>query len=220
MPGVLVHLDEGALVEEHLDPLARGLLAACVLLLDGPLGPALATSATRRLRSASFPGRGGDVEVAGDLRSPQVCSMPDSDAMGHSGSLSLPVCADRPCDSEASGHRGVEFHPASARRRPGSERPGRRVLGSHECRRQRRSASPLWRVVIADHQTLGGVASAGSGRSPTGPRSRSRWSCPSALIGIAGWLPLLTGLALARAIRAVTAAAGVRTPEVAQRRAR
>ena len=53
--GVLVHLDERALVEEHLEPLPGGLLAAGVLLLDRALGPALATSATRRLRSASFP---------------------------------------------------------------------------------------------------------------------------------------------------------------------
>ena len=37
MHGQGVELDEGALVEQHVDALAGGVLAPCVLLLDGVL---------------------------------------------------------------------------------------------------------------------------------------------------------------------------------------
>ena len=68
VPGQLVELDEGALVEEHLDPLAGGLAALGVLLLDR-----LRRAGVHRLVEAAVEvgqlARGGvGVDVLGDVR--------------------------------------------------------------------------------------------------------------------------------------------------------
>ena len=56
VPGQLVELDERALVEQRLDPLAGGLLALGVLLLDRAApSPRARASSLRRRRSASLP---------------------------------------------------------------------------------------------------------------------------------------------------------------------
>ena len=55
MPGELVELGERARVQQQLDPLAGGLLALGVLLLDRGREPACTASSIRASRSASLP---------------------------------------------------------------------------------------------------------------------------------------------------------------------
>ena len=69
VPGVLVHLDEGALVEEHLDALAGGLLAARVLLLDGALGPGVGHLGDASLQVGELAGRRAEVGPGADSAS-------------------------------------------------------------------------------------------------------------------------------------------------------
>ena len=62
VPGVLVHLDERALVEQHRDPLPRGLLAPRVLLLDRPLRPRVGHLGHTTLEVGELARRGRQVD--------------------------------------------------------------------------------------------------------------------------------------------------------------
>ena len=63
----LVDLDERALVEEHLDPLARRTPALGVLLLDGLGRPGVHRLVEPSVEVGQLAGRGVDVDVVGDL---------------------------------------------------------------------------------------------------------------------------------------------------------
>ena len=63
VPGQLVHLDEAALVEQHLDPLAGRLLALGVLLLDHPLRPGVHGLVVAPVQVGELAGRGVDVDL-------------------------------------------------------------------------------------------------------------------------------------------------------------
>ena len=67
VPGQLVELDEGALVEEHLDPLAGGLPALGVLLLDGLGGARVHGLVEPAVEVGELAGGRVDVDVVGDL---------------------------------------------------------------------------------------------------------------------------------------------------------
>ena len=67
VPGELVELDERALVEQRLDPLAGGHLARGVLLLDGALGAGVDGLLYAALEVGELAGGGVDVDVVGDV---------------------------------------------------------------------------------------------------------------------------------------------------------
>jgi len=101
--------------------------------------------------------------------------------------------------------QSVEFHPAiSSTNSRASElaRSYAAELGSGE--------SPLWRVVLTDDQTGGRGRLGRSWEVP--PRASVAVSAivPAPSAREVGWVPLLTGVALAKAIGAVTEAAGQR----------
>ena len=63
MPGELVELDEGALVEQQLDALAGGLLAPRVLLLDRARRPGVHRLVGPALQVRQLAGGGVDVDL-------------------------------------------------------------------------------------------------------------------------------------------------------------
>ena len=67
MPGELVELDERALVEEQLDPLAGGLAALGVLLLDRLGRAGVHGLVEAALEVGELAGGGVDVDVLGDV---------------------------------------------------------------------------------------------------------------------------------------------------------
>lgn len=118
-----------------------------------------------------------------------------------SGSVSAAlVTSDRPW-------RGVEFHPAlgstnTRLRELLTTEPGAYAAGPGE------PPSGLWWVVTTDHQTGGRGR---LGRAWTVPDRASlavSVAVPVSDRTQAGWMPLLAGLALSRAVREVSAAAG------------
>src|SRR5690606_17664030 len=68
VPGQLVDLDERALVEEQVDPLASGLLAPGVLLLDGPGRSGVDRLVEPELEIGQLAGRGVDVRLLLGIR--------------------------------------------------------------------------------------------------------------------------------------------------------
>jgi hypothetical protein len=67
VPGQLVKLHERAGVEEHLDPFAGGLLAACVLLLDRASRPGVDRLVDPPFQVRQLAGRRVDVDLGGAL---------------------------------------------------------------------------------------------------------------------------------------------------------
>ena len=215
VPGQLVELDERALVEEQLDPLAGGLAALGVLLLDR-----LRRAGVHRLVEAAvevlqLARRGVDVDVLRDVgalaRTVRSRLWPPEWFVGQ--------CSAR--------DRSLLAAPTPRPRPPG--RRVRRLAGAVEvvdsapstnavvADRARRDDAPAGLVVVAEHQT------AGRGRLDrvweTPARSsadRSRCCCARRPTPDRWpWLPLLTGLA----VRRRPAGRGGRRPQVAQRRA-
>lgn len=111
--------------------------------------------------------------------------------------------------------RHVEFHPAL-----GSTNDRARELvraastgsvpppGQSYAARPAPAEGPLWSVVLTDHQTGGRGRLGRVWQVPDQASIAVSAVVPVDRIEAAGWLPLLAGLALARAIRTVTAAAG------------
>jgi hypothetical protein len=85
VPSVLVHLDEGPLVEEHLDTLARRLLPPGVLLLDCPLRPRPGDLRDAALEVRELSCRRGGVEIRRDVGAADGVGV----ALGHAPSLAL-----------------------------------------------------------------------------------------------------------------------------------
>ena len=67
VPGQLVHLDERALVEQRVDPLASGHLALGVLLLHCPRGAGVHRLVVAPVQVGELAGRGVDVDVLRNL---------------------------------------------------------------------------------------------------------------------------------------------------------
>src|SRR4051812_5603381 len=207
MPGQLVELDERTVVEQLLDPLARGLLALLVLLLDRLRGRSV-----HRLLEASgqvgvLAGGGVGVVVLGDLGA-LAGLLADCFAHGSSRFQSLrwanlvPVPAADPSRpsldaatlAEAAGPRWrVEVVDAS----PST---------NADVAERARQGETAGLVLVAEHQT------AGRGRLDrvwvTPPRAALTVSVlldvEKAPPGRWPWLPLLAGLAVSDAVREVT----------------
>src|SRR5699024_9908333 len=81
--GVLVHLDEAALVEEELDALAGGLLAAGVLLLDGAIRTGVGDLGHATLEVGELAGRRVDVDVSGNVCAADRLGIGGLGALGH-----------------------------------------------------------------------------------------------------------------------------------------
>ncbi len=202
VPGQLVELDEGALVEEQRDPLARGLAALGVLLLDRLRRPGVHGLVEPPVEVGQLAGRGVDVDagvLGGQIR---ALAGPGCSLCGHVRQ-SRPR-ERRPSRAPASRRRETSHRSgASPRRvvrrrggrrraldqRPGrGPRPGRSGGGSRRRRRapDRRPRPP--RPHLDDPgpggaHLLGAAAAPGRGRSP-GPGSRcspaSPWRAPCA----------------------------------------
>ena len=212
MPGVLVHLDERALVEQQLEALAGGLLAAGVLLLDGALGAGVGDLGDPALEVGQLARGGVDVDVRVGVRDVGAADGADQRRNRCSAtmlaSLALPPCA-RSLDREA-------LHEALVT--PGSAVAGVEV---HPTARldQRRGGPPAepWRVVVADHQQAGRGR---LGRAWRHPRQHLGRACsvlarrrPGRRLGAAARRPGRAPRALTRGRRRGSG------PEVAQRRA-
>ena len=89
----------------------------------------------------------------------------------------------------------VEFHPA---------------LGSTNDRAREVAAGPqgAWHVVVTDHQTGGRGRLGRTWQVPDRASVAVSAIVPIADTGVAGWVPLLAGLALVQALRRITARAG------------
>ncbi len=106
--------------------------------------------------------------------------------------------------------RAVEFHAAlgstNTRLRDlvsGADRSPGAYAGSTD-----QEASGLWWVVLTDHQTGGRGRLGRVWEVPDRASVAVSCAVPVADPAVAGWLPLLAGLALSRALRRVTSAAG------------
>jgi hypothetical protein len=86
VPGVLVHLDERALVEQAVEPLAGRLLAPRVLLLDRPLGAGVGDLRDAALQVGELARRRRRVDVRRDVGAADGVRV----ALGHAPSLALP----------------------------------------------------------------------------------------------------------------------------------
>ena len=159
VPGVLVHLDERALVEQHLEALAGGLLAAGVLLLDGALRPGVGDLGHPALEVGQLArgGRGCRGRSGTSVRTVTT----GSGCSGHAGEPSLAVVA------RIARRRGPCVRRWS-RRSPWQdlEHPRRRI-GSTNARAGAGWARP-WRVVVADHQRRAAAGSARTWEAPPG----------------------------------------------------
>ena len=146
VPGVLVHLDERALVEEHREALAGGLLAACVLLLDGPLGAGVRDLADAPLEVGELAGGGVDVDAGvrgGDVGSTGGLGV----GLRHGGDSSLdPVPLPAASPTDGCGPRHTRAAVAAGR---GARRRSARPTPSSPATR-----GP-WRVVTAEEQRTG-----------------------------------------------------------------
>ena len=157
VPGQLVELDEGALVEEHLDPLAGGLAALGVLLLDR-LGRAGVHRLVEPPVEVGQLARGGvDVDVLGDVGAlARLCAhlwWPPVDVIGPWANL-VPVTSDP----------SPRAHPSTAPRLARSPGPAGSwrvevvdAAASTNAWRAERARDGRGRglVVVAEHQTAG-----------------------------------------------------------------
>ena len=207
VPGELVELGERARVEQRLDPLARGHLARGVLLLDGALGARVRRLLHAALEVGQLAGGRVDVDVVGDVlpgalevsasqrRSVRECPTPTSSRWSD---------LDRPAlDAAVPGRRADPRQRALAVARGGrggrlDQRRTGRPAAADGRRRGRRCSWPSTRPPAA-------AGSTGSGRRRRGPGSPSPSCCgPTSRPPAAGWLPLLTGVALAESVGEVT----------------
>ena len=173
--------------------------------------PAWATSATRRLRSASLPavewmsmpesesGTSVPPTESGSATESVVCAM--------SASLALPPCANRSTVRHCTRRW-------SRRVSRGRESTSTRALGSTNLEAAR-LAEP-WRVVVTDHQQAGRGRLGRAWDTPASTSVTLSVLLPAPDQG-RGWMPLATGLAVRDALAEV---AGRRQrAQVAQRRA-
>ena len=184
--------------------------------------PALATSATRRLRSASLPAvvvrsGAGDACDASCVRALVGCS---SRLIGcHGRTLALSPCVSRSTRDivraalVTSGQpwRRIEFHPALGSTNTvlaSSSRPPRRASAAPapaNAVRPGAPESPLWASSSPTTRRVAADASGGlGGARPRLDRGRGRGARHRCRPG--RWMPLLAGLALARAVREVSGA--------------
>ena len=188
MPGQLVQLGEGARVEQLLDPLAGGLLAPGVLLLHRP-----GRARVDRLVVASVQvgqPAGGGVQVRGVGCGAGVGG---GSSIGHGGQPSLVVVRE-PLDVQAL--REALLTPGS----PWRSVDGHATLDSTNLEAARRPDP--WRVVVADHQSAGRGRMARQWEAP--PAASVAVSVVLPMAGAEwGWLPLLTGMAMAQALEQV-----------------
>src|SRR6478609_3983337 len=141
--------------------------------------PAWATSATRRLRSASLPA---------------VVERSDSTSLGMLRNIALPVVAGS-LDGEVL--RAALLTPGS----PWQDVEHHATIASTNARAA--MVGRPWRVVVADHQSSGRGRLARSWEAPPGTSVAVSATVPLPA-GAQGWLPLLAGLAVAEAITAET----------------
>ena len=188
VPGQLVQLGERPLVQQLRDALARRLLALGVLLLHGPGRPRV----DRLVVAAVQVGQpaGGGVQVRGGGRGVGVGG---GSSIGHGGQPSL-VDVREPLDVRAL--REALLTPGS----PWRSIDGHESVDSTNLEAARRPEP--WRVVVADHQSAGRGRMARHWEAPAGASVAVSVVVPMAGAD-RGWLPLLTGMAMAGALQRV-----------------
>ena len=197
VPGQLVHLDEAALVEQHLDPLAGSLLALGVLLLDHAGRTRVHGLVVAPVQVGELAGRRVDVDelfVVGHGPQPSARRLPTVDGTAW-GDLSRPPlragCAAPRADRRL---RAVD-QPGRASRPPDRRTPTWPRRSGRARRTTARYSPPTTSRPGAD-------AGTGPGRRRRARRSRCPSSCARTAVPRAlwSWLPLAVGLGVSDAL--------------------
>jgi hypothetical protein len=220
VPGELVELDEGALVEQRLDPFPAVLRPCACRFSTRPCDPAWSAASSRDRRSASLPPvvwMSGDPAGAGSTCAASAIAARVARSTGREDWTREPV--DRPAASaaaQAALARALTQGPEAAWRAievvAGDRLHERRSRRAGPAGEPRDSCSP------PTIRPPAAAASAGCGRRrPRAGLAVSVLLRPSVDPARWSWLPLLTGLAV---VDALTRVCGVPPAEVAQRRPR